>query len=124
MSDDDPLVIINIEGNEFKHTPTKTKCGGAGIYVKSYYNYEIKDISNSLTNLTETLFIEIKRKGQKHVIIECIYRPHSPVTSFLDKYLINTLDKLSKQPNKICALMGDSNIDLAKYSSHAETSEF
>ena len=57
---------IDIEGYEFKHTPTKTRCGGAGIYVKSCYNYEIiKDISNSLTNLTETLFIEIKRKGQK-----------------------------------------------------------
>ena len=125
MCDDDPLVNIDIEGYEFKHTPTKTKCGGAGIYVKSCYNYEIiKDISNSLTNLTETLFIEIKRKGQKNVIIGCIYRHHSPVSSFLDKYLINTLDKLSKQPNKICALMGDFNIDLAKYSSHAETSEF
>ena len=64
MCDDDPLVNIDIEGYEFKHTPTK--CGGAGIYVKSCYNYEIiKDISNSLTNLTETLFIEIKWKGQK-----------------------------------------------------------
>ena len=56
--------------------------------------------------------------------MSCIYRHHSPVTSFLDKYLINTLDKLTKQPNKLCALMGDFNIDLAKYSSHAETSEF
>ena len=90
---------------------------------KSCYNYEIiKDISNSLTNLTETLFIEIKRKGQKNAIIGCIYRHHD--TSFLDKYLIITLDKLSKQPNKISALMGDFNIDLAKYSSHAEISEF
>ena len=90
---------------------------------KSCYNYEIiKDISNSLTNLTETLFIEIKQKSQKNVIIGCIYRHHD--TSFLDKYLIITLDKLSKQPNKISALMGDFNIDLAKYSSHAETSEF
>ena len=66
MCDDDPLVNIDIEGYEFKHTPTKTRCVGAGINVKSCYNYEIiKDISNSLTNLTETLFIEIKRKGQK-----------------------------------------------------------
>ena len=102
MCDDDPLVNIDIEGYEFKHIPTKTKCGNSGIFVISCYNYEIiKDISNSLTNLTETLFIEIKRKGQKNVIIGCIYRRHSPVTSFLDKYLIDTLDKLSKQPNKI-----------------------
>ena len=35
MCDDDPLVNIDIEGYEFKHTPTKTKCGGAGIYVRS-----------------------------------------------------------------------------------------
>ena len=61
-----PLVNIDIEGYDFKHTPTKTKCGRAGIYVKSCYNYEIKkDISNSLTNFTVSIFIEIKRKDQK-----------------------------------------------------------
>ena len=122
MYDDDPLVNIDIDGYEFKHTPTTTKCGGAGIYIKSSYDYALKThISESLTDLSESIFIEIKRKGQRNLLVGCIYRHHSPITSFLNEYLSNTLDKLSKQTNKICALMGDFIVDLAKYSSHSHT---
>ena len=32
LYDDDPLVNIDIDRYGFKHTPTTTKCGGAGIY--------------------------------------------------------------------------------------------
>ena len=69
------------------------------------------------------MFIEIKLEGHKNILIGCIYRHYSHITSSLDKYLINTPDKLNKQPNKVCALKEDFNINLAKFSSHAETSE-
>ena len=37
LYDDDPLVNIEIDGYEFRHTPTGTRCGGAGIYIRSGY---------------------------------------------------------------------------------------
>ena len=36
LYDDDPLVNIEIDGYEFKHTPTGTQCGGAGIHIHTY----------------------------------------------------------------------------------------
>ena len=124
MYDDDPLVNIDIDGYEFKHTPTTTKCGGAGIYIKSPHDYVLKShISKSLPDLSESIFIEIKRKVQRNLLVGWIYRHHSPITSFLNEYFSNTLDKLSKQTNTMCALMGDFNVDLAKYGSHTETNE-
>ena len=125
LYDDDPLVNIDIYGYEFKHTPTTTKCGGAGIYIKFSYDYVLKsDISKSLTDLSESIFTEIKRKGQRNLLVGYIYRHHSPITTFLNEYFSNTLDKLSKQTNKMCVLRCDFNVDLAKYCSHIETDEF
>ena len=44
--------------------------------------------------------------------------------TFVDKYLKNTLDNVSKQPNKICVFMGDFNVDLIKYASDSNIEEF
>ena len=56
LHEKDPLVNIEIEGYEFIHTPTETQCGGAGIYIKSCYEFEIiKSISNSLPDIAESL---------------------------------------------------------------------
>ena len=33
LYDDNPLVNIEIDGYVFRHTPTGTQCGGAGIYI-------------------------------------------------------------------------------------------
>ena len=43
LHDNDSLVNIEIDGYEFRHTPTATECGGAGIYVKSSYDFDIKN---------------------------------------------------------------------------------
>ena len=36
----------------------------------------------------------------------------------------NALKVVSSQPNKICALMGDFNIDLVKYATNTHTGDF
>ena len=80
LDDDDPLVNIEIDGYEFKHTPTDTQCGGAGIYIRSGYEFEVKhDISKSIPNITETIFVEFKRPGLNNIVIGCIYMHHSPI---------------------------------------------
>ena len=125
LLNDETLINIDLDGYDFVHTPTFNRCGGAGFYVKSAYDFEIKKkLSKSIRDLTETIFIEIKRKGQKNIVLGCIYRHHCTITSFMNNYFSDMLTELSKQPNKISILMGDFNVDLAKYNSHTETGEF
>ena len=74
LHEQEPLVNIDIEGYNFKHTPTTTQCGGAGIYIKDIYDdIDIReDLSSSISDVTESIFIELKRKGKKNLIIGCI----------------------------------------------------
>ena len=98
---------------EFRHTPTTMQCGGARIYVKSCYKFDIKDdLSQSISDVTESIFIELEREGKKNLLIGCIYRHHCPIPTFLSEYFKSALDKVSKQKNKLCAFMGDFNVDL------------
>ena len=120
--DDNPLTNIDIDGYVFKHTHTKTGCGGAGMYIKSCYEFDIiYKLSQSNADISESLFIELKREGKTNVIIGCIYRHHSPIPTFLDTFFRDALNEVNSQPNKICALMGDFNIDLIKYASENYT---
>ena len=121
----DPLVNIEIPGYTFIHTPTTTQCGGAGIYIKTCYEFEVKeDLSKSISNVTESMFIELKRNGKKNLIIGCIYRHHTPIPTFISEFFEKTLSIISKKNNKICALMGDFNVDLVKYGSESNTGDF
>ena len=124
LHDDKPLSNINIEGYEFVHTATKTKCGGAGIYIKTGIEYEVlNSYCISHHNISESMFIEIKNKKKKNIVIGCIYRHHTPVSDFLNTFLNDILNKIAKS-NKTCALLGDFNIDLVKYGSHEGTDSF
>ena len=119
-----PLVNIEIPGYDFHHTPTLSQCGGAGIYVKSTHEYEILNkYSASHFNISESIFIEIKSKSKKNLIIGCIYRHHTPISDFCTAFLDNTLKKITKS-KKTCALLGDFNIDLIKYGSQTDVSNF
>ena len=125
LYDDQPLTNIEIDGYDFVHTPTSTKCGGAGIYIKSSYDYEIKsELSLSLPNVSESMFIEIKRKKLKNLLVGCVYRHHCQVSTFWDNYFQPTLDKINRFCNKTCAIMGDFNVNLINYASHSQTNEF
>ena len=115
LYEEKPLANISIDGYEFVHTPTKTQCGGAAIFIKTGIEYEIlNNLTLSLENMSESVFIEIKNEKKKNLVIGCIYRHHTPVAEFLDTYLKNTLHSLMKSKNT-CAVLGDFNIDLIKY---------
>ena len=40
LNDTSPILNIDIEGYEFVHTPTNSRCGGALIYSRNGYQYE------------------------------------------------------------------------------------
>ena len=61
IHDETQPVNVNIEGYEFKRTPTSTPCGGAGMDIKSCHNFEmVKNLIKSIDDVSESLFIEIK----------------------------------------------------------------
>ena len=126
LYDESSLTEINIPGYDFLHTPTTTQCGGAGIYIKSTpdYDYEVlKKYTASHTDICETIFIELKNKNKKNMVIGCIYRHHTPIRDFCSTYLDSTLRNIAKSKKK-CALLGDFNIDLIKYGTNNNISAF
>ena len=103
LSNTNPLVNIDIEGYVFKHTPTKTRCGGAGIYIKSCYEFDVlRHLYISHADISEPLFIELKREGHKNVIIGSIYRYHTPVPKFINTFFKDVLGEVSRHTNKMC----------------------
>jgi len=124
LHDDKPLSNIQLEGYDFVHTPTSTRCGGAGIYIKSSLEYEqLNNFSVCHENISESIFIELKNPHNKNLTIGCIYRHHTPIQTFISEFLNPTLTKITKS-KKTFALLGDFNIDLAKYGTHADTEIF
>ena len=124
LHEQNTLVDLSIEGYDFHHNETHTQNGGAAIYIKSCYDYEVLNNFNvSLDNICETLFIEIKSKKQKNLVVGCIYRHHTPINLFCSEYLTKTLQKIAKS-KKTFALLGDFNINLLDYDNHSGVSEF
>jgi len=124
LHDDKPLSNIQIDGYDFVHTPTSTRCGGAGIYIKSSYEYDqLKNYSVCHENISESIFIEVKNPHKKNLTIGCIYRHHTPIQTFISEFLNPTLTKITKS-KKVFALLGDFNVDLSKYGTHADTESF
>ena len=82
LHDLNPLTNIDIEGYEFKHTPTGTQCGGSGMYIKSCHEFEIiQELTQSHLDISESLFVELKMNGHKNIVVGCIYRHHSTIDS-------------------------------------------
>ena len=107
---------MSIDGYDFIQTPTKSSFGGVGMYIKSGYDYKVReDLSNSIHMVAESVFIEISKNSTKSMLIGCLYRHHSAVTDFINSFLLEVLTNIGKEKNKICALLGDFNVDLLKF---------
>ena len=119
-----PKIDITIPGYDFYHTETHTLKGGAGIYIKSTIECTVnKELSVSIADVCESLFIEIKNKNKKNIIVGSIYRHHSTIKQFRTQYMDKTLIKLLKS-KKTVALLGDFNVNLLDYSKHSDISEY
>ena len=72
----------------------------------------------------ESTFIELLSSSGKNIIMGCIFRhPSMHSSEFNSIYLNDLLEKLSHENKKII-LMGDFNIDLLKYDTHGDSSDF
>ena len=114
---------ISIEGYESFFTPSNSRKGGTGIYVKGIYNTIERSDLNIQHDDYESTWIEIKNKKSKNIVCGCIYRhPRSNLESF-QKYMENCLGILSKE-NKDVYISGDFNTDLLKLESNSSYQKF
>ena len=57
------------------------------------------------------------------MIVGTVYRQHESISYFIDNFLADILHSISKS-KKMCALMGDLNVDLLKIDQHDESNFF
>ena len=121
----EPLTNIQLPGYEFKQVPTKSHFGGVGFFIKEGTNYKIRhDLSKSIFEVSESIFIELTDKSGKHLLVGCIYRhPSSAIDRFIESYFKETLTSIGKEKKK-CTILGDFNADLLKVGEHSETCDF
>ena len=101
--------------------------GGVGLFVKDKLNYTIRDdISVFIPHVFESVFIEIINKTERNLIVGVIYRPNTEPHADMDIFSSNIEDIMDtiQHEHKQCMIMGDFNVDLLKFETHAKTSEY
>ena len=69
------------------------------MYIINGHDFEINfELSQSNPNISESLFVELKRQSQKNLVIGCDYRHHTGIPNFLETFF---KEVASKQANKI-----------------------
>ena len=97
--------------------------GGVALYLSHKFEYVIHDELNMMSDIVESLFIEISNPQSKNIIIGVVYRPPSSNP----KDFLNCIENLLKNPlfvNKSTFIMGDFNIDLIKSDHNSTSQEF
>ena len=114
---------IDILGYETYNTASCSSKGGTAIYVNKKFNIiERKDLKAQNEDY-ESVWVEIKNKFSKNIVIGCIYRrPRYNFKEFMC-YLENCLMKLTRE-NKEIYLRGDFNIDLLKIENNQNYHQF
>ena len=117
---------VDIKGYTLNSLATNTSKGGVAIYTKNKFVIIERHDLNITNDHFECLWIEIKNKNCKNIVVASIYRhPHDTLdvyNSFLD-YLENTLIKLIKE-NKELYICGDFNSDMLKTDVDVKYSRF
>ena len=86
-----------------------------------------EDISVFFSNIFESVFIEIVNQSERNVIIGVIYRPNTEPQANIDILSSNiedTMVTVQTEINKQGMIMGDYNVDLLHFESHAQINDF
>ena len=117
-----PIVNCDLSGYKFISKSSFSNSGGAGFLVKNDLQYFIKDDLTDSKGEYEALSIETEGKGKQNIVFGVVYsHPNGSLSTFQD-YLNSVLDKTCSH-NKKCLIMGDFNLDLLKYETHADTQD-
>ena len=102
--------VVRMGTTEYK------KGGGLVFYIKHmlwYYATEMNDITSSTSDL-EQLWVDIRKPGNKRLIIGLCYRPPSGDVAVFQKQLCDSIEYVLKcTRNSDIVIMGDFNINYA-----------
>ena len=104
---------VKLKGYNMFTNGSNSAKGGVAIYVKEQYDSFEREDLKIRDNDYETSWIEIKNKNCKNIICGCIYRHPRYDMSGFQKYMDETLKKISLE-NKEIYLAGDFNTDFLK----------
>ena len=84
---------VGIEGYDFKHCPTPTDKGGAGIFIADYIDFDLRSDLDLKLNGCEDIWVQLKSKKSasgetncNNLVIGVIYRhPKSRLKEFENK---------------------------------------
>ena len=93
--------------------------GGVSLLIHNNIQYKELDSISVMNDNLESLFIEVKFENSKF-IVGCVYRPPGKNLKEFNIEMNCILSSLTKT-NKEVYIMGDFNIDLLQYKSHADT---
>ena len=105
--------------------PDCTNVGGIGMYVKNAFNCnELAELelTSSPDSLVESLWLEVSNSNRKYVVAGIYRHPNSNISHFC-KQLENSLELVTKSKTP-CVIAGDINIDLIKYNTHHDTTDY
>ena len=101
--------------------------GGVGVFIKEEIHSEDReDLTIFIPHVIETYFTEIKTHQNVSIVIGTIYRPNTAPRADIDVFMKTITDIIEtvKIENKQLILLGDFNVDLLKYETHAKTNDF
>ena len=115
-----------LEGYTFLYDlPSGTNIGGIGIYVKNTFHVKEMQhlkITTSVDSKIENIWLEICSPDKKNIVGGIYRHPNKEIKTF-QRSLETTLEKVARKKTP-CIIAGDLNIDLIKYSSHADTKAY
>lgn len=95
-----PLANLSLPDYTFIYQPSNTLAGGVGSYIKKSIKFTIREDLSSVSQESESLWIEINNNNTKNIICGVIYRhPSTNLELFFDQFY-PVLDILIKN-NKI-----------------------
>jgi exonuclease III len=124
-SEQDNVSVLNtaMHGYHFVSQPSLSNAGGVGMYISENYKYTIRDDLSKSSKEFETLWLEIHNDSQQNFLCSVIYRhPNGNADTFIS-YIDSSIDKIHRE-GKYCVILGDFNLDLLKFETHAVTDNF
>ena len=116
--------LFSISGFDFVYRNRKERMGGGvGLYIPNKFEYSIHEELNVMTDVVESLFVEMVNPNGKNILIGVVYRPPGSNPNDFLLYVQNLMQN-SIFTNKHVYLMGDFNIDLMKCNSQHISQEF
>ena len=130
LNDPDFFDLDNFHKLVFKSRADNAQGGGVGIYVKNSLKFKLlPDISVFIDKILETIFIEVEINSKLKIIVGSIYRPNSATinvtaTEQLAKFNDSLTSILSTVGKKKIYILGDINIDVLKFETHKQTTDY